>query len=84
VRIVQPFTTGLALPPQDYAAELSHVRDAVHSFGTNLREGIASAITFVAILLPWLVIIVPGVFLLRLLWRVTGRWMARRAPAGRP
>jgi hypothetical protein len=37
------------------------VRDAVRSFGSTLREGVASVISFVAILLPWLVIIIPGV-----------------------
>jgi hypothetical protein len=71
-------TLNFDLPPHAYDAELSPVRDALRSFGSNLREGIASVISFVAILLPWLVIIVPGVFFLRLLWRVTGRWLARR------
>lgn len=76
-------TLNLDLPPLAYAAELSPVRDALRSFGTDLREGIASVISFVAILLPWLVIIVPGVFLLRLLWRVAGRWRVRRESSER-
>jgi len=54
------------------------VRDALRSFGADFREAIGTVITFLAVLLPWLVIIVPGLVLLRLFWRWISRWIARR------
>ncbi|WP_158080851.1 DUF4349 domain-containing protein [Pelomonas sp. KK5] len=46
------------------------VREAVGDFGIHLSQGIASAITGVAFLLPWCLVLVPAVFLLKkLLWR---------------
>lgn len=71
-------TLNMELPAQGYAAELSPVRDALQSFGTDMKEAFANVIRFVAALVPWLLIIVPGLLFVRLLWRWTGRWMARR------
>jgi len=36
-------------------------------------------IRFIAGLIPWLVVIVPGIVLLRLLWHAVSRWLARRS-----
>jgi hypothetical protein len=35
-------------------------------------------IRFTAMLVPWLVIIIPGIVLLRIFWRSITRWLARR------
>jgi hypothetical protein len=35
-------------------------------------------IRFLAVLLPWLVIILPGLLLLRLVWRWIGRRLVRK------
>jgi hypothetical protein len=71
-------TINLSLPRQAYAAEQSPVRDAFRSFGSNLRDALADVIQFVAALLPWLVVVLPGLVLLRLFWRWITRWLARR------
>jgi hypothetical protein len=71
-------TINLSLPRLAYAAEQSPVLDAFRSFGADLKEAMASVIRFTAFLLPWLVVIVPGLILLRLFWRWITRWLARR------
>ncbi len=71
-------TINLSLPRQAYEAEQSPVRDAFRSFGSNLRDALADVIRFVAALLPWLVVVLPGLILLRLFWRWITRWLARR------
>jgi hypothetical protein len=71
-------TINISLPMHDYAAEHSPVMDALKSFGSNFRQAIGQVIGFIAILVPWLVIIVPGIILMRLLWRWISRWIARR------
>lgn len=75
-------TIQLTLPQQDYVAERSPVMDALRFFGSDFREAIGQVIRFVAILLPWLIIIVPGVIVLRLFWRWITRWLARRERRG--
>ena len=42
---------------------------ALRDFGANLAGGVAEAITGLAHLLPWLIVLVPLVFLFRFLWR---------------
>jgi hypothetical protein len=71
-------TINLSLPRHAYQAEQSPVRDAFRAFGSNLRDALADVIQFVAALLPWLVVALPGLVLLRLFWRWITRWLARR------
>lgn len=47
----------------------STIGEALKEFGMNLGSGIAQAIIGFAFLLPWLVILIPLLFLLRRLWR---------------
>jgi hypothetical protein len=71
-------TINLSLPRQEYTSERTPVRDALRSFGSDFREAVGMVIRFFAVLLPWLVVILPGLFLLRLFWRWIGRRLARR------
>jgi hypothetical protein len=52
--------------------------DALRSFGSDFREAMSMVIRFIAVLVPWLVIILPGLILLRLFWRWIGRMIVRR------
>jgi acyl transferase domain-containing protein len=49
------------------------IRDALRDFFGNLSEGISQAITAVAYILPWLLVVIPGLYLVRFLWRRRGR-----------
>jgi hypothetical protein len=49
------------------------IREAARDFLGNLSEGISQAITAVAYILPWLLVVIPGLYLLRFLWRRRGR-----------
>jgi DNA repair exonuclease SbcCD ATPase subunit len=49
------------------------IHDAVRDFLGNLSEGISQAITAVAYILPWLLVVIPGLYLVRFLWRRRGR-----------
>jgi hypothetical protein len=69
---------SLSLPPQEYEASATPVRDAFREFGTNVRFATAGVVRFLAYVLPWLVVIVPGLLLLRLFWRWITRWLGRR------
>ncbi|GFE85686.1 hypothetical protein GCM10011488_06400 [Steroidobacter agaridevorans] len=71
-------TINLSLPRQDYTSEQTPVRDALRSFGSDFREAVSMVIRFFAVLVPWLVVILPGLFLLRLFWQWIGRKLARR------
>jgi hypothetical protein len=71
-------TINLSPPGRDYAVEQTPVMDSIRLFGSMFREAIGQVITFVAFVVPWLVIIVPGLILLRLFWRWIGRWLTRR------
>jgi hypothetical protein len=70
-------TITLSLPRQDYTSEQTPVTDALRSFGSDFREAVGMVIRFCAVLVPWLVVILPGLFLLRLFWRWIGRKLAR-------
>jgi hypothetical protein len=48
------------------------IRDAIRDFFGNLSEGISQAITAVAYILPWLLVVIPGLYLVRFLWRRRG------------
>ncbi|HEY0685475.1 MAG TPA: DUF4349 domain-containing protein [Steroidobacter sp.] len=71
-------TISLSLPQREYVADASPVMDAIRYFGNDFRQAVGTVIRFLAVLLPWLVIILPGLFLLRLFWRWIGRRLARR------
>jgi hypothetical protein len=49
------------------------IREALRSFFGNLSEGISQAITAVAYILPWLLVVIPGLYLVRFLWRRRGQ-----------
>jgi hypothetical protein len=70
-------TINLSPPDGAYRSQETPVRDALGVFGSNFREAVSQVITFVAFVLPWLVILVPGLFVLRLVWSWIGRRLAR-------
>jgi len=74
-------TINWRAPVGVYESAQSPVRDALRSFGANFREAIAQVITFLAFVLPWLVIAVPGLMLVRWLWRRVSEWFHRRRTA---
>ena len=45
------------------------VHDALQAFAGNLSNGISQAIIAVAYIVPWLFVVLPGLYLLRFLWR---------------
>ncbi|MFT7532696.1 MAG: hypothetical protein ACI9FD_003729 [Gammaproteobacteria bacterium] len=47
------------------------IADAIGDFGSNLAEGISQAITAVAFLLPWLLILILLICVVRIIWRKT-------------
>jgi hypothetical protein len=69
-------TITLSLPRRAYVSDPTPVTDALRYFGNDFREAVGMMIRFLAVLLPWLVIILPGLFLLRLFWR----WIGRKVP----
>lgn len=69
---------NLSLPPEESARERHPIRDALRSFTEQFWDACGDVIAFVSYLLPWLVVILPGLFLLRLFWRWMSRWIARR------
>jgi hypothetical protein len=62
-------TINMRLPQHVYASGESPVGDAFRAFGSTILGAFADVIRFIAVLLPWLLIIVPGVIALRLFWR---------------
>jgi hypothetical protein len=48
------------------------IHEAAGDFAQNLASGISQAITAVAYIVPWLFVIIPGLYLLRFLWRRRG------------
>jgi hypothetical protein len=72
-------TINMGLPRAVIAAENNRISDSIKTFGANFRGAIANVIEFTAGLLPWLVIILPGIVLLRLFWSWISRWLSRRA-----
>jgi hypothetical protein len=71
-------TINLAVPQGDLFAAQSPVLEALQSFWNEMKQALAQVITFIAVLLPWLLVLVPGVFLVRWLWRRAGHWLNRR------
>lgn len=62
-------------------SESTPVRDALRSFGTNFREAVGNVIEFLSQLVPWLVIGLPSLLLLRMFWGWTGNWLSRKVRA---
>lgn len=71
-------TISLSLPSRAYVSDPTPVMDAIRYFGNDFRQAVGMVIRFLAVLLPWLVILLPGLFLLRLFWRWIGRKLTRR------
>ncbi|HJY41789.1 MAG TPA: DUF4349 domain-containing protein [Steroidobacteraceae bacterium] len=70
-------TIDLSPPQADFESESTPVKDAVRQFGREFREALATVIAFVAWLVPWLFVILPGLVLLRMFWRWVSRWLGR-------
>ena len=49
------------------------IEESFRDFSGNLSTGISQAITAVAYILPWLLVVIPGLYLVRFLWRRRGR-----------
>jgi len=49
------------------------IREALRDFLGNLSNGMSQEITAVAYIVPWLLVAVPGLYLVRFLWRRRGR-----------
>lgn len=73
-------TINLSPPEGTYQAQQTPIRDALKFFGSTFREAVGNVISFIAVVLPWLVIILPGLFLLRAFWSWIGRILVRRQP----
>ncbi len=71
-------TLYLRSPPAAYSSQQTPIRDAFRVFGSNFREAVGNVISFIAVVVPWLVIVLPGLFLLRAFWSWIGRTLARR------
>lgn len=71
-------TINLTLPKRAYVSDPTPVSDALRYFGNDFREAVGMVIRFLAVLLPWLVIILPGLFLIRLFWRWIGRKQSKQ------
>lgn len=71
-------TIMLSLPRQEFAAAQTPVLDALRDFGATVREAFAMVIRFIATIVPWLIVIVPGIVLVRWFWRRIGHWLNRR------
>ncbi len=77
-------TSRLTIQYQPIVSPASPVRfnpimQALEDFTDTLSEGVAAVILFVAVLLPWLIIIIPAAFLIRWLWN--RRRKKTKAPA---
>ena len=71
-------TIRFQVPNAQIYGHRTTIGEALRAFGANFRDAIAAVITFVVYLLPWLVIILPGLIFLRWFWNALGRWMKRR------
>jgi hypothetical protein len=71
-------TVTWSAPVSAYQSAQTPVSDALRSFGANFREAVSQVIVFLAYVLPWLVIIVPGLMLVRWLWRWASARLGRK------
>jgi hypothetical protein len=75
-RLVQRVDTQIlrvAIRSEGSASAWRPVVDAFASFGPNLAGGLGQAVTGVAYLLPWLLVLLPLIWALRWLWGVARR-----------
>lgn len=49
------------------------IGEATAAFFGNLSTGLSQAITAIAFIIPWLIVVLPGLYLLRFLWRRRGK-----------
>jgi hypothetical protein len=70
-------TIDLSLPMAVIFSERTPVGDALRASGENFRQALAMVIQFVSSLVPWLILILPGLGLLRMFWRWLGRRLGR-------
>jgi hypothetical protein len=70
----ETLTIAIASTGENEASARGAITRALHEFGTHLADAAAGAITFVAYLIPWAVLLLPLAWLVRWLWR------RRRAP----
>lgn len=64
-------TINLSVPSHEFYAQQSPVMDALRSFGSDAQRAFAGVIRFIAVILPWLIVLVPGTLALRWWWRRT-------------
>jgi predicted RNase H-like nuclease (RuvC/YqgF family) len=69
----------LSVEGTQYGGANTPVRDAIRSFTADFAGAVGTVISFVAMALPWLVVILPGIVLLRWFWRWVGRRLARQS-----
>lgn len=78
-------TSRLTLSYQPIVSPAAPIRfnpimQALEDFADTLSEGVAAVIVFVAVLIPWLILIVPALLLGRWLW---SRRKRKKAPAAK-
>jgi hypothetical protein len=66
------------VPAAQARSDTSPIRDALSTFGANFTEAIGDVIEFLAQLVPWLIVGLPALILLRMFWRWTGNWLSRK------
>ena len=65
----ETLTIAMAAPDAASQASWQPITRSLHGFGSHLSEAAADAITFIAVLIPWLVVLLPLGWLVRLWWR---------------
>jgi hypothetical protein len=63
----------------DVFSQTTPISDALRASGANFREALAMVIGFISAGVPWLVVLLPGLILLRIFWRWLRRWERRPA-----
>lgn len=71
-------TLSFVIPAVEMSAAQTPVWDALRSFWTRMKQAFAEVISFIAIVVPWLIVLLPALFGLRWVWRCAGRWLQRR------
>jgi hypothetical protein len=71
-------TVDLQVPRLEAESQSSRVGEAVRGFLSTMTGSLADVIGFTALLLPWLIIVIPGFLSVRWLWNRTSRWLRSR------